>query len=687
MPFFRHFAAKAVGALHSLEWRLAGALGLIALGVGAIMLLSQHSAMEVRSRGEALGEATGDALAAHRLTELVTDFRIASNQHISGAGTASGMGGTLTDIAIEIGEQVTVLRLSGSAPKQGLQAFEDMDRQVASVAAAANGRIGVAVTEARNREMSAVAFALADRASARRLAAQRALDREVSDWQLAMGISGGVIVLLVIAILLDLLRNILPALRRMHGALRRLAEGDLDFNIERHALRELQALSGPLETFRRHAQAVKNLAFTDPSTGLPNRRAFMERVQRRLARPALGEARFAVLAADIDRFKHVNDDFGHAAGDRLVQEIAARMIAELGDDAIVARIGGDEYAICVALDGRQDAVGVGARLVRAMRTPFDLGSFSVTVSLSVGSVEVGAQDAEDVATAMHRADLALYAAKSQGRNCASGFTEELEQERELEELLERDLSRAMAGGQLRMVYQPIHALSGPNVEVEALVRWRHPTLGEVPPPRFIAAAERSGLMVELGAWIIERTLSDLSRWPSMAMSINLSPLQLQQDGFVAFLLERCRRHAILPQRLILEVTETLSIERNERALLTLELLRGAGCRIALDDFGTGYSSLCMMKMFRFDRLKLDRSLIADLDRDETARAVFDAAVTMARRVGAQVVAEGISDELLVAPVTAAGCTHVQGFHFSRPIEAEAVPDYFGAPPLDSVRVA
>jgi EAL domain-containing protein (putative c-di-GMP-specific phosphodiesterase class I) len=160
------------------------------------------------------------------------------------------------------------------------------------------------------------------------------------------------------------------------------------------------------------------------------------------------------------------------------------------------------------------------------------------------------------------------------------------------------------------------------------------------------------------------------------MSINLSPLQLQQDGFSAFLMNVCRKNGIAEHRLILEVTESLSIERNSRALLTLKLLRNAGFRIALDDFGTGYSSLSMMKSFRFDRLKLDQSLIADLERDPTAKAVFDAAVTMALKVGAQVVAEGISEEGLVAPVSVAGCTHVQGFHFSRPMEAACVSAYY-----------
>jgi predicted signal transduction protein with EAL and GGDEF domain len=271
-----------------------------------------------------------------------------------------------------------------------------------------------------------------------------------------------------------------------------------------------------------------------------------------------------------------------------------------GRTAIIARVGGDEFALFAQLRDGENPASLGAALVGAMRGPFDLGDYKVAVSISLGLVEVSGGGGDDIAALINQADLALYAAKNGGRNRAVRFTPELAEERELSRALERDLALALDSGQLRMVYQPIHTL-GPDRqpaehEVEALVRWQHPTLGAISPARFIPAAERSGLMVQLGYWIVQRALTDLASWPHLTMSINLSPLQLQQEGFVGFLMDSCRRNGIAPHRLFLEVTESLSIERNTRALMTLNLLRNAGFRIALDDFGTGYSSLCMMRL-------------------------------------------------------------------------------------------
>ena len=678
----------------SLEKRLIGALLLIVACTVALQVISQDRAYKLRVESEALRTAATNTEHAEQLVKSISQFRLATHLYLSpepGVKTTEPADGELTDVAIRIGDQVNALRTSGMelyGLTQDVAVLNDIDRHVATIAEVrhnpASGHAERAAIDERNAQMASLAAAIEAKASADRDGAYDQLSRSSHDWQMLVIGTGAVTIAFALLILSDLFFNILPALRRMHVALRRLAAGDLDVEVGDFRLRELKALSGSLETFRRNAQAVQSLAFTDPSTGLPNRRAFIDRTGERLAGTS-GQP-LLVMLADIDRFKHVNDDYGHAVGDRLVKLIGERMQQELGAEAVIARVGGDEFALCVALPEDAAAATLGTNLVGAMRAPFDLGDYNVAISISLGLVEAktsgldGGDREAEVNTLINKADLALYASKNGGRNRATRFTTDLAEERELSRALERDLALGLDDGQLRMVYQPIHPFKGAENEVEALVRWNHPLLGEISPSRFIPAAERSGLMVQLGYWIVQRALTDLARWPGLSMSINLSPLQLAQEGFVGFLMDCCRKHEIAPQRVFLEVTESLSIERNTRALMTLNLLRNAGFRIALDDFGTGYSSLCMMKTFKFDRLKLDRSLITDLDKDPTSQAVFDAAVTMALRIGAEVVAEGISEEDLVNPVRSAGCTHVQGYHYSRPIEADAVADYYDASP-------
>jgi diguanylate cyclase (GGDEF)-like protein len=668
----------------SLEKRLIGALLLIVVCTVALQVISQDRAYKLRAESEALRAAATNTEHAEQLVKSISQFRLETHLYLSpepDVDASAAADGELTDVAIRIGDQVNALRSSGMelyGLTKNAAALNDIDQHVATIDAVrhnpASGRAERAAIDERNAQMAALATAIEAKASADRDGAYDQLSRSSHDWQMLVIGTGAVTIAFVLLILSDLCFNILPALRRMHIALRRLAAGDLDVEVADFRLRELKALSGSLETFRRNAQAVKSLAFTDPSTGLPNRRAFVDRTGERLA--GTSDQTFLVMLADIDRFKHV----------KLIGE---RMQQVLGTEAVIGRVGGDEFAICVPLPEGAAAATLGTNLIGAMRAPFDLGDYNVAISISLGLVVIEATetDAVDrearVNALINQADLALYASKNGGRNRATRFTSDLAEERELSRALERDLALGLDDGQLRMVYQPIHPFKGSENEVEALVRWNHPLLGEISPSRFIPAAERSGLMVQLGYWIVQRALTDLARWPGLSMSINLSPLQLAQEGFVGFLMDCCRKHEIAPQRVFLEVTESLSIERNTRALMTLNLLRNAGFRIALDDFGTGYSSLCMMKTFKFDRLKLDRSLITDLDKDPTSQAVFDAAVTMALRIGAEVVAEGISEEDLVNPVRSAGCTHVQGYHYSRPIEADAVAGYYeGSPQLE-----
>ena len=663
----------------SLERRLIGAMALIVALTLLLQFVSQREAFGLQRESDALVRASALAENADQFAEAVGKLRTATNRGLVTSDIAT-TSDTLTDAAIAIGDRLAKLRDSGTVLFDlpgAAENFANLDRHIATIlkVQTANGDKAalIAKVEAKNATMEALAAQMVDKAHAHRQSAQTRLVTSIERWQLLVLVTGGVTILVVLIVLIDLLRNILPAVRRMHRALQRLADGDLDIEIGVFRLQELQALSGPLETFRRNAKAVKNLAFTDAATGMPNRRAFQETAERQLS--ASKEGRFAFMLIDIDRFKHINDDYGHAAGDELVRIIGARMKAFLGKASVVARVGGDEFAVFLPLTAQTSGIAVGSALVEAMREPFSLGEYSVASTVSLGVTEAQLPSGSDVDAILRNADLALYASKKNGRNCATAFAAQMAEERLIDRALEKDLEAAFDGGQLRMVYQPIHSIDEACREVEALVRWKHPELGEVPPSTFIPAAERSGLMVRLGEWIIRRALQDFAKWPDIHMSLNLSPLQLQHDGFSTFLLDCCRQNGIAPQRLFLEVTESLSIERNTRALLTLNLLRNLGFRIALDDFGTGYSSLSMVKSFKFDRMKLDRTLVMDLGQDPASLAVLEAAVTMARHVGAEVVAEGISEDRLVAPTRSAGCTHLQGYFYSRPIEASQVHDY------------
>ncbi|MCJ2178071.1 putative bifunctional diguanylate cyclase/phosphodiesterase [Novosphingobium album (ex Hu et al. 2023)] len=681
-----HGASRLSGLVFgSLERRLILAISLIIACTFGLQAVSQNRALALRRESGELQATISLAEHSAQLMKQVIRFRLEANDLDDTALDipAQQVDG-LTDAAMSIGETVNAMRMDAPGTFDWTarrNTFGNLDQVVSAVIAG-----GEAKREALDEvdRMLASAAHLQEQAEHRRDKAYASLEQSTRQWFGRVTTIGIATLVLAAIILWDLCSNILPALRRMHGALRRLAGGDLDLAVERFTLHELRPLADALDTFRRNALAVRDLAFTDPATGLPNRRAFVDAATRRMRDTPAPAGEF-VAVFDIDRFKYVNDDYGHAVGDTLVQLVGQRARALLGPDALVARIGGDEFAIYVrCADGETPAV-LCSRLGAEVRKPFDFDGFSIAVTISLGYVQRRETHHEDITTLISQADLALYASKRGGRNRATGFTNDLEEARNLDRMLERDLVRALSSGELRMVYQPIYAVGDHADEVEALVRWRHPELGEVSPAKFIPAAERSGRMPQLGAWIIERALSDLTQWPELAMSLNLSPLQLQQDGFVAFLLERCRMHEIMPHRIILEVTETVSIERNTRALLTLELLRNAGFRIALDDFGTGYSSLCMMKTFRFDRLKLDRSLVKDIEADATSRAVFDAAVQMARQIGAEVVAEGVSEGLLVKSASEAGCTHLQGFHLSMPVEAEAIEALYAhhasAPPV------
>ncbi|WP_219893172.1 putative bifunctional diguanylate cyclase/phosphodiesterase [Aquisediminimonas profunda] len=422
------------------------------------------------------------------------------------------------------------------------------------------------------------------------------------------------------------------------------------------------------------AEEARRLAYEDQVSKLPNRRAFHDRLKQQCA----GEARpFVVALVDIDRFKEINDTYGHETGDRLIEAVSERLKDEIGGDGIVARLGGDEFAVMTSPRVDCDASSLKRRLGKLFEAPFQLGPYRILSSASLGIYAVTRPDAKPT-DVLRNADTALYEAKSRGRRQGVIYSSQMSNAARARRLIERDLQDAIENGDLYMAYQPVHAIGSNNGnEVEALIRWRHPQLGELAPEAFVQVAEQSNLIVALGQKVFGMVLQQLKKWPDMHVSINLSPRELRSNELLRFVRNGCREHGIAPNRITFEITEGIAIDDSGKANLILQSLRAIGFRVALDDFGTGYASLSFLQTFPLDRVKLDRSLLGGAEADKRAIAVFEGAIAIGRQLGLEVVAEGIESEEQFNLAQRAGCTHLQGYLLSPPLLAHEVEQYFG----------
>jgi len=405
----------------------------------------------------------------------------------------------------------------------------------------------------------------------------------------------------------------------------------------------------------------------------PNRTLLNERLEHALTRARLGEI-VAIHLLDLDLFKNVNDTLGHAIGDKLLKEVAGRLRTLVGEAATVARMGGDEFAIVQpGIAQPADAATLAARLVEAIGQPYDVDGHQVTIGTSVG-IAVGPADGGHADQLTRNADLALYRAKSVGRGTFRFFEPGMDVQMQARRELEHDLRKALAAGEFELHYQPVLNLARNEITgVEALVRWHHPERGMIPPGEFIPLAEEIGLILPLGEWAIREACTTAAVWPGdLRVAVNLSPVQFRSPGLVQVVVSALATSGLAPERLELEITESVLLDDSKTTLAMLFQLREMGVRIAMDDFGTGYSSLSYLQTFPFDKIKIDRSFVKDITHASGSRNIVRAVAAMAKGLGMQTTAEGVETQEQLEAVKAEGCTEMQGFLLSRALPADEI---------------
>ncbi|MGY2052235.1 putative bifunctional diguanylate cyclase/phosphodiesterase [Methylobacterium sp. JK268] len=423
-------------------------------------------------------------------------------------------------------------------------------------------------------------------------------------------------------------------------------------------------------TERRAIEArIAHMAHHDALTDLPNRLLFCERLDAALAGPRRAGAAAAVLCLDLDQFKHVNDTLGHPAGDELLRQVAARLREALREGDTVARFGGDEFAVLLAAPVQPEEAGATAsRIIRALADPFTVHGQDLAIGTSMGVV-LAPGDGDTTDILLRNADLALYRAKAEGRGTFRFFEPEMNARLQARRSLERDLRQTFQDGGLDLHYQPLFSASADRLSgCEALLRWLHPERGFVSPAEFVPLAEESGLIVPIGDWVLRRACAEAATWPDpIKVAVNLSPVQFRGRQLVSSVVSALAASGLRPDRLELEITESILLADSEANLSVLHQLRDLGVRIALDDFGTGYASLSYLRTFPFDKIKIDQSFVRELRDNRHCQAIVQAVTGLGSSLGIATVAEGVETADQLACLRDRGCDEVQGYLFSRPL--------------------
>ncbi|MCA3601581.1 MAG: EAL domain-containing protein [Methylobacterium sp.] len=428
------------------------------------------------------------------------------------------------------------------------------------------------------------------------------------------------------------------------------------------------------ELLHREAQASHE-ARHDALSGLPNRTAFIDALKENMEHLPHLDHSLAVLLLDLDKFKDVNDTYGHAAGDCVLVEFGARVRPLLRQTDVLARLGGDEFAVLLpSARSHLDATRLAQAILDATGRAFVVDGIDIRIGVTIG-IAIGPGDGTDSATLLRAADTALYRAKNDGRNRFNLYEHRMNEQERMRKLVDDELRGAIERNELTLVYQPqVHADTGRIASVEALVRWRHPVHGMIPPTMFIAAAEERGLIVPLGEWVMRRAMRDAARWPKLRVGVNVSAVQFRQKDFVTSVMRVLKECAVQSLQLELELTEGVLVEDADQAQAAMMELRALGVKLALDDFGTGYSSLIYLRRFAFDKIKIDKSFLEQMEATGESAILVHSVVHLGRALGLEVTAEGVETEEQRRFLQAVGCHLLQGYLFSKPVSAEQLDE-------------
>jgi diguanylate cyclase (GGDEF)-like protein len=446
------------------------------------------------------------------------------------------------------------------------------------------------------------------------------------------------------------------------------------------------------EELTRRQEELAFLATHDPLTGLPNRTLILDRVEQMLVRARRNPAPVAVLFVDLDNFKHINDTLGHGSGDRLLQAVAGRLQSAIRDTDALGRLGGDEFVVIA--EGMSLSAGpelIAERLLDALKQPFKLDESSETTRLTVtASVGIAAGDRGSAEELLRDADIAMYRAKWDGKNRYTLFESGMQDAVQSRMELEMDLRDALANEEFYLEYQPTFDLKDMSpTGVEALIRWKHPVRGTIQPNDFIPLLEETGMIVEIGDWVLSEACRQAAGWREaghpIGMSVNASARQLDTDEFVDSVRTALQDSGLDPGALTIEITETTLMRNAEETALRLAAVKQLGVRIAIDDFGTGYSSLAHLQKFPVDALKIDRTFIARLTQDPEGETLIRTLVQLGKALSIETLAEGIEQSEELALLQGESCDSGQGFLFARPLDAAAIESFFGQWPSSRER--